>query len=150
MALTMRILAFIAILGPKIPLEQLSSHSAIQDGSLYQLGLKMRNPPPDSWKYMSPIYRFDADSLDEDLYSFLLANEGLGKFLCKVRDKVEFALLTVMPVEQTFEETFSCLLSQETLSKLTMMGLGLEIAPEVIMPEYPFWKERNEVAQLGG
>ena len=144
MILIMRILAHIVITGPRIQLEELSSHSAIQDGKLCQLGLRRTPPPVDSWKYSSPIYQFDAVFLDEDLYSFLLANKRLGKFLHKIRDKVSYAFLSVVPVGQTYEQTFSCLLSQETLSMLTTMGLGLEIAPETLLPEYPFWKERKK------
>jgi hypothetical protein len=142
----MRILGEIAIYGRWVSLNLLSMNAAILNGQLKQLGLKRTHPPPpaDSWVYRSPLYRFGIDdTLDEELYSFLLANRSLGQYLDLNDTGIEYAHLTLIPVEQTSERRFACLLAPRTISLLNEMMLGLEIAPVEYMQDYPFWDDRN-------
>lgn len=40
--------------------------------------------------------------------------------------------ITLSPVEQSYDETFACLLSHETLKTLVLMGLSFQIAPSSV------------------
>ena len=69
----------------------------------------------------------------------MLAHQQLKNYLDINDRRIEYAIFTLCPVEQSHEETFACLLSQKTLKVLVDLGLCLEIAPEVFMPEVPYW-----------
>jgi len=135
----LRILGQIWISGNKAGLEPLVQASAIPSGKLEQMGLKRKVPDVDSWFYGSPCYQFHWESLDEELYSFIESNRRIKPFLIPWSSGLQYAHLQITPVDQSFEETFSCLLSRRTINLLSELGLGLEIAPEVTMPEFPFW-----------
>jgi len=137
----LRILAQVTIYGGKDALSPLMANSAIPNGKLKQLGLLRKTPDTDSWAYSSPYYRFHFESLSEELYDFLSKHYLLEPYKLNEKEGIEYSLLTVIPVEQSFEETFSCLLSNETLSLLSKLGLSLQIAPAVTMPETPFWSD---------
>ena len=137
----LRILGCICIYGSKASLEPLVQTSAIPSGQMMQLGLKRKIPDVDSWIYSSPYYQFHHyEPLDEELHEFIKSNRRIGNFLIPRNHGIEYAHLKITPVEQSFEEIFSCLLSHKTITLLSELGLGLEISPAVVMPEFPFWK----------
>jgi hypothetical protein len=140
----MRILGEISVYGRKVMVDRLNSYSAIQSGRVIQLGLKRKIPDTDSWVYCSPMYQFNDELLDEQLYEFLLTAKGLEGQLLPDDKEVVNAELCLIPVEQTFEETFYCFLRPKTLSLLSSLGLSLEVEPESVMPEFPLWEERNK------
>jgi len=137
----LRILANINIHGKKSALDPLVFDSVIPNGKLWQTGLKRKIPAVDSWVYESPYYRFHWETLDEELYDFLKEHYLLEARKINEKHGIEYALFTITPVEQSFKETFSCLLSNKMLLFLSRLGLSLEIAPAVIMPEKPFWTD---------
>lgn len=137
----LRILGNIEIYGTKASLEQLVSVDPIPNSILKQIGTKRKIPDKDLWCYGSPSYRFrEITTLDEEVRDFLIAHERLGDVLA-VRDPgIQYAIFTLCPVEQSYEETFACLISCETLQILVRMGLALQIAPASVMPDVDFWK----------
>lgn len=138
----LRIIACINIYGNKCALEPLVIGSAIPNGELKQIGLLRKIPDVDRWVYQSPYYQFHWESLDEELYDFLKAHHLLEAHKVNEKEDVEYSMLTIYPVEQSFEETFSCYLTHKTLLLLSKLGLGLEIAPVLDMPETPFWADQ--------
>ena len=139
-----RILGIISIYGTKASLAGLVSNSAIPLGTLKQIGTKRKVPDIDSWCYSSPYYRFrEIITLDEEVFDFLIAHERLKDYLDINDDGIEYAIFTLCPVDQSYEETFSCLLSQKTLKILVDLGLSLEISPASVMPDVDYWKPIN-------
>jgi hypothetical protein len=141
----MLVLGNIEIFGTKAGLEGLASNSAIPSGILKQLGTKRKVPDVDSWGYSSPRYRFhfDFEKFDEEVCDFLLAHQRLRNYLDINDTRIEYAIFTLYPAEQNDEEFFSCLLSQKTLKVLVDLGLCLEIAPEVLSSEAPYWESNS-------
>jgi hypothetical protein len=138
----LRVIGCIHISGTKAGLETLVSNSVIPSGILKQIGTKRKIPDVDSWSYSSPWYRFhfDFEQFDEEICDFLLAHQQLKDYL-DIRDtRIKYAIFTLCPVGQSHEETFACLLSQKTLKVLVDLGLCLEIAPEVLSSEAPYWE----------
>jgi hypothetical protein len=137
----LRILGNIAIYGTKASLDQLISVDPIPNSILEQIGIKRKIPDKDLWCYGSPSYRFrEIITLDEEVRDFLIAHERVGNVLANRDSGIEYAFFTLCPVDQSYEETFACLLSCETLRLLVNMGLSLQIAPAAIMPDVDFWK----------
>ena len=137
----LRILGNIEIYGTKASLERLISIDPIPNSVLQPIGTKRKVPDTDSWCYGSPSYRFrEIITLDEEVRDFLIAHERVGDVLAERDWGIEHAIFTLCPVEQSYEETFACLLSCETLQILVRMGLSLQIAPASIMPDVGFWK----------
>jgi hypothetical protein len=52
---------------------------------------------------------------------------------------ISFALFTLSPVAEDSDEWFASFFENETIVALGNLGLGLEIAPESVLPEAPFW-----------
>jgi hypothetical protein len=137
----LRILGNIEIYGSKASLEQLITVDPIPNSILKQIGTKRKIPDKDSWCYGSPSYRFrEIITLDEEVHDFLTAHERLGDVLANRNAGIEYAIFTLCPVDQSYEETFACLLSCETLGLMVNMGLSLQIAPASVMPDVDFWK----------
>jgi hypothetical protein len=135
----LRILGKISIFGTMAGLDQLVSVGPISDSILQQVGALRKNPDTDLFCYGSPWYSFRADALDEEVRNFLVANARLGDVLA-VRDPgIRYAIFTLCPVNESYEETFACLFSQETLQVLLGLGLALEIAPASVMPAAAYW-----------
>lgn len=100
-------------------------------------------PDVDSWVYQSPYYQFHWIPLfDEELYNFLRAHYPLKAHKLNEKEGIKYTMLTIIPVEQSFEETFSCYLTHRALLLLSKLGLGLEIAPVLDMPETLFWSDQ--------
>lgn len=138
----MKVFAEISVFGRKEALSFLSSNYAIKHGELKQLGLKKRKtPPPDLWCYGTPLYRLDTDALEEELYSILDANRGLGMFLHNTKEGIDGASMTIIITDQTSEEMFGCFFPLKTIQLLAEIGLELDIDPEVCIPDYPYWSE---------
>jgi hypothetical protein len=137
----MKVFIAISISGRKEALSVLSSNDAIKRGELKRLGLRRKTPPPDLWGYISPTYRVndDIDAFENELYSFLCAHRKLGEFLSGSRNGIDNAFLSIIIVDQTVEDLFSCVLPHKTISLLNEIGLDLEIEPVVIIPDYPYW-----------
>jgi hypothetical protein len=137
----LHILAEISISGRKSALSTLVENSVIPNGELMQLGLLRKHPPPpaDSWMYSSPYYRFNLEKLDEELYDFLSRHHFLEACKLNENEGIDYPLLTIIPVDKSFEEIFACVLSHKTLLLLSKLGLGLQIAPAMTMPEASFW-----------
>lgn len=135
----LRILTHIGIYGTKASVERFASVAAIPSGSFKQCGLKRKVPDVDSWNYSSPYFQFRFDTLDDEIRDFLVAHAQVGKAVAIPDEGITWTLFTVTPVSQSFEDEFSCLLSTETLQALSATGLALEINPEAIMPDAPFW-----------
>lgn len=134
------LLGKIEIDGTKASLDKLASVALIPDGKMKQLGLKAKVPPQDTWCYSSPIYRFRFDESDQEIYDFLTAHLQVGKALAARDTEIEYAFFTLVPVEQSYEGSFSGIFSCETLKLLADMGLELQISPESMMPDAPYWK----------
>lgn len=137
----LRILGKISIFGAKAPLERLLSVEPIPNSVFQQVGALRKVPDIDSWCYGSPWYRFRGDSLEDEIGNFLVAHERLQDLLVVRNIGITHALFTLCPVAQSHEETFSCLFNLETLDKLLLLGLALEIAPASVMPDVPYWLE---------
>ncbi len=137
----LRIIGKISILGDFAITQQLESKKLIPNGLLQQVGARRPIPADDLWCYGSNWFSFRFDSLDEEILNYLIAHERLGDALAVAHTGVKYALLTVTPVGQTYEETFSCLFGVKTLRKLSDLRLALEIAPESVMPDVPYWIE---------
>uniref|UniRef100_UPI003342314E hypothetical protein n=1 Tax=Castellaniella defragrans TaxID=75697 RepID=UPI003342314E len=140
----LRILGQISISGTKASIDRCASIARIPRGTIMRTGLARKVPPADSWCYSSPWYRFNFHTMDQEIRSFVMAHAQLGKALAGHDAGITYALFTLCPVEQTFEETFSGLLSRETLQALSCLGVGLEIAPAVLMPDVPCWVEYDK------
>ena len=137
--LKMKIFAEITVSGRKQALDVLNTNNAIRHGEIKQLWLKRKQVPQDLWVYNSPLYIFNPDSLDEELYSFLHVNRNLSHYLHNKNEDIDDAYLSIITTDQTFEEMFACLFSLKTITLLGEIGLGLEIDPEVVMPDFPYW-----------
>ncbi|HEY2444852.1 MAG TPA: hypothetical protein VGI20_03855 [Rhizomicrobium sp.] len=135
----MRILGTINVCGNSAGLRPLVGAAAIPNGIYSAVGLKRRIPDVDRWSYKSPLYRFRFDSLDAEVRSFLLAHNAIGPILNADRSGIEFAYFTFCPVAESEDEWFSGYLQSPTLMVLGNLGLGLEIAPESLMPEASYW-----------
>lgn len=135
----LRILCRISIYGNKKSLDELILKKAIPNGSIEQVGIKRKIPDIDKWCYSSPTYQFNRDNFDAEVCDFLSHHLKIGDALSEKSDDTEYALLSICPVGQKFEDEFSCLLSRKTLDVLSKLRLSLEIAPEVIMPEFSYW-----------
>jgi hypothetical protein len=136
----MKVLANISVVGRKETLNVLSANNAIRHGSLMQIGLRRKHPPADDWSYSSPFYRFRfTDTFDDELYSFIHVNYDLKRFLRNASSGIDNAGLLIITTEQNFEETFECFISHKTIALLSEIGLDLDIDPEVVMPDFPYW-----------
>jgi hypothetical protein len=137
----LRIIGNIEIYGTMASLEKLISINPIPNSILRQIGNKRKVPDIDFWCYGSPLYRFrEIISLDEDIRNFLLVHEQLGDFLVVQDSEIKDAIFTLSPVDQSYEETFACLLSNKTLQILVSMGLSLQIAPVSVIPDVGYWR----------
>ena len=139
----LRILGKISIFGTLTAIQQLESKKPISNGLLQQVGAGRPIPVVDSWCYGSAWFSFRFDSLDEEIFNYLVAHERLGDALAVVHTGVKYAMFTVTPIDQTYEEPFSCLLSVKTLRKLSDLGLALELAPASVMPDAPYWMQSS-------
>src|SRR5688572_9112751 len=139
-----RLLGLIMIYGTKASLDKCASVAQIPNGTIEQIGLKAKVPPKDAWLYRSPRYRFrcdHTDAMDNEIHDFLNAHSKVGDALANRDAGIEYALFTLCPAGQSFEETFAGILSNKTLKILADMRLDLEIAPEVLLPDAPYWKD---------
>lgn len=135
----LRILGKISIFGTMAGLNRLVSAGSISGGILQQVGTSRKNPDTDSFCYGSSWYDFRADTLDEEVRNFLTANAQLRHVLA-VRDPgIRYAIFTLCPVNESYEDNFACLFNQETLQVLLDLGLALEIAPASVMPDAAYW-----------
>lgn len=137
----LRILGKISIFGTLAVTQKLESLKPIPNGLLHQVGAGRPIPVVDSWCYGSNWFSFRYDLLDEEIFDYLAAHERLGDVLAAAHAGVKYAIFTLAPIGQTYEETFSCLLGVKTLRKISDMGLALEISPESVMPDAPYWME---------
>ena len=136
----LRILGKISVYGTGAALEHLASTAPIPSGDLRQIGTLRKVPDKDIWCYGSPWYAFRTETLDEEVRNFLAAHKQLGIALATTsHGGIRHALFTLCPVAQTYEDTFACLFEKETLGVLLNLGLSMEIAPEAVMPEAPYW-----------
>jgi hypothetical protein len=138
-----RVLGQISIYGTKASIDRCASVAQIPNGTIKQIGLKAKIPPLDEWLYASPLYRFrfdHLDTMDHEIRDFLAAHLKVSDALASRDTEIEYALFTLCPVEQSYEESFAGILSRETLKMLVDMGLDLEISPEAIMPDAAYWK----------
>lgn len=135
----LRILGNISIYGSQCDLEKLASTAKIPNSTLRQIGILRKIPDIDSWCYGTQWYRFNFETLDEEIQNFLIAHEQLGIMLPDYDISMDKAVLTLCPVEQSDEEVFSCLLSNDTLHILSRLSLSLQIAPASIMPDVMYW-----------
>lgn len=140
----LRILCCISIYGNKLSLRELVSKNAIPNGELNQIGLKRKIQDVDSWCYSSPTYQFTREKFDIEVRDFLIHHLKIGEILKTSREGIQYALFTICPVEQSFEDEFSCLLTRETLDILSNLRLALEVAPAVIMPEVEYWAMQTD------
>jgi hypothetical protein len=139
----LRILAQISVYGTKKSIEEIASDAAFNDGKLMQCGLLRKPPVADSWCYSTAWYRFDFDRLDKEILQFLNSHMSIDGVLSKHLNGLEYAMLVLCPVRETFEHEFSFLLSKETLSALCRMGLALELAPATTMPDCQNWSKTS-------
>lgn len=137
----LRILGRLSIYGGKPSVSRLASTVAIPSGTLEQVGQKRRIPDADSWSYSSPWYRFNLESLDEEVLSFLGAHEKLGAALAVPDPGIRHAMFTLCPVDQGNDEVFAYLLSDATLQRLSALRLALEVSPAPVMPEANYWQD---------
>lgn len=143
----LRILGQISIFGTKASVERVASDVQIPGGKITQTGLSRRIPDPDSWCYESPRYQFHQETLDDEVRDFATAHARLGKTLCEKVEGLTYAFFTICPVDQSYDEEFSCVLSNHTLRALFNLGVALQIAPSPVMPEVPYWSlSRKESA----
>lgn len=137
----LRILGRLSVYGGKPSLARVASMVAITSGNLEQVGQKRRVPDTDYWCYSSPWYRFNPESLDKEIGSFLAAHEKLGAALAMPDPGIRHAMFTLCPVEQGTDEIFAFLLSHATLESLSALRLALEVSPAPVMPEVDYWQE---------
>jgi hypothetical protein len=140
----LRILGQFSIFGTKASVGRIASTTPIPEGRIVQIGLARRVPEPDSWCYESPRYRFHQEEIDDEVRDFISVHARLGPALKKADAGLKYAFLTLCPVEQSNEEEFACVLSHETLQALSALGVALQIAPEPVMPDAPYWTERKQ------
>jgi hypothetical protein len=138
----LRILGQISIFGTKASVERIASATPIPGGKITQIGLARRIPEPDSWCYESPRYRFHQDAIDSEVRDFVAAHARLGQALIEPDAGLKYAFFTLCPVEQSYEEEFACVLSKETLKALSDLGVALQVAPEPVMPDAPYWSDK--------
>jgi hypothetical protein len=141
---TMRILARISIFGRKAVIDEIASLAGIRNGEIMQCGLLRKPPLIDSWHYSTTWFRFNFNHLDEEMLSFLDAHSVLEHVLPPRSREVEYAQVTLCPVGQTYEHELSFYLKPETLRRLCRMGLALELAPAVRMPDAPYWLKEDK------
>lgn len=135
----LRVLGQISIFGTRAAVERIASIAPIPGGKMTQIGLARKVPEPDSWCYESPRYRFHQETLDPEVRDFLAAHIQLCQALIPPEPGLKYAFFTLCPVEQSYEEEFACVLSNETLQVLSALGVSLQIAPEAVMPDAPYW-----------
>jgi hypothetical protein len=136
-----RLLGRICIYGTKVSVDKCASIASIPNGTIKQIGLKAKAPPLDAWVYESPLYRFNFDENDHEIRDFLTTHLKVGDALAPRDAGIEYAFLTLIPVVASYEDTFAGIFSCETLRLLANMGLELEISPEALMPDAPYWKD---------
>jgi hypothetical protein len=135
-----KLLGRIEIDGTKASVDKCALVASIPNGTITQIGLKRKSPIVDAWCYASPLYRFHLDTMDHEVRDFLTAHLQVGDALA-VRDAgIEYAFFTLVPVVKSYEDTFAGIFGCETLKLLANMGLELQISPEAIMPDAPYWK----------
>lgn len=135
----LRILGQISIYGTKASIERFVSIAPIPTGKIVQAGLKRTIPEIDSWCYASAWYGFRLDTLDEEVFNFLIAHAQVGHGLATRDPELRYAFLTLCPVNQSADETFAFVLGHETVQALSSLGVSFQIAPESVMPEMPYW-----------
>lgn len=134
----------IYISGTKSCIEKCAAIAPIPNGIIMQLGLKQKVPDTDSWLYQTPLYRFRSDTLDDEIRDFLTAHSHIRDGLYACDTEIKYAFFTIVPVANDPDHSFSTIFRRETLKLLTDIGLELEIAPENLMPDAPYWKpEKN-------
>lgn len=130
----------IEIDGTKASVDRCASIASIPHGAIMQMGLKRKVPAIDSWCYESPLYRFNLDKMDQEIRDFLTAHLKVGDALASRDAGIEYAFFTLVPVVKSYEDTFAGIFGCETMKLLANMGLELQIAPEALMPDAPYWK----------
>lgn len=136
----LELLGKIDIHGTKSSIDKCASLASIPNGIIMQIGLKRKIPDVDSWTYESPLYRFRLDAMDYAIRDFLATHFQVGTALAERDAGIEYAFFTLVPVVKNSEDTFAGIFSCETLKLLANMGLELQISPEAIMPDAPYWK----------
>jgi hypothetical protein len=140
----LRILGKISIFGTEAAVQQIAAIAPIKNSVLQQVGTARLEPDADFWCYGSSWYSFRPDSLDDEIFNFLVEHERLGDALATVSAGVKYAVLTMCPVGQSEEENFACLYSVDTLRKLSNLGLAMEIAPASVMPDVNYWLNEDD------
>ena len=133
----------LAVYGDKPSVERVASFASFSTGTITRTGTMRKIPDPDSWCYSTAWYRFDLDSINEELRDFLFVHGRVRDVTITVG--ITYAFLTLCPVEQSYEHTFACVLERETLEAIWQLGLALQIAPASTMPDAPFWNSGASV-----
>ncbi|MFC5770694.1 hypothetical protein [Thauera sinica] len=134
-----RILGQISIYGRKASVDRCALAAPIPGSTITQIGLMRKIPDVDSWCYASPWYRFHLDLIDAEVRDFIAAHAQLAGAFSACDTGIDYAFFTLCPVEQSDEECFACVLDRETLQALSGLGVGLQIAPALVMPDVPYW-----------
>jgi hypothetical protein len=134
-----RISGRIVVYGTSAGLQRLVAAAPVPNAMHKQLGLKRRVPITDLWSYESPWYRFRFESLDAEVRNFLTAHASIGPILAASTAGISHALFSLCPIAEGDDEVFSGLFEHETIATLGRINLGLEIAPEALMPDVPYW-----------
>lgn len=134
-----RILGQISIYGRKASIDRCALVAPISGSTITQIGLMRKVPDADSWCYASPWYRFHLDLIDAEVRDFIAAHVQLADALAARDAGIDYAFFTLCPVEQSDEECLACVLDRETLQALSGLGVGLQIAPALVMPDAPYW-----------
>ena len=137
----MYIVGNIKIYGTLSALEFISKKHLIRNGLLQRVGSERKPPDQNSWRYGTPNYQFgNIITLDEDVHDFLTDHIQLESVLNHTIEGVTSSVFTLMPIDQSFEHMFSCLLTRKTLRIMMRIGLDFQISPEVIMPDAVHWR----------
>lgn len=137
-----RLLGRIEVYGTKASLDNFVSLAPMPNWELAQIGLKKKIPELDAWTYSSPFYRFDVQTSDEDIYDFIAAHGKIGDALKERYSDIEYAFFTLVPVIESYEDSFAGIFSCKTLALLSNMRLELQISPEATMPAAEWWSSR--------
>ncbi|MEI6544829.1 MAG: hypothetical protein WCL60_15035 [Methylococcales bacterium] len=132
-----RILGQIEVYGSKSDIDLCASIALIEGGVIKQIGLKRKIPDTDSWYYASPLYCFNRNRIDEEIHNFIASCSRIGEGISA--SGIKEAFFTLYPIDQSFDEMLSCVFSNETITLISSLGIGLQIAPEVTMPDAPYW-----------
>jgi hypothetical protein len=134
-----RVLVQLSVWGNDEDIQSLSAQIDGSIGRIVHVGTKSMKPENRCMSFCTPWHEIDNDNVNDGLYSFIEAHKNISALVSESSFNNITLRLTVCPVDETQENSFSCLIGIRTVRKLAELGLEFEISPAVVMPQATYW-----------